>query len=50
MLSFAEAGCAAVAGSAIFVDVTLLASAAKRGTGLHFNEKKVLLKSNVLVT
>ena len=35
MLSFAEAGCAAVAGSAIFVDVNLLASTAKHVTGLH---------------
>ena len=35
MLSFAEAECAAVAESAIVVDVTLLASATKRGTALH---------------
>ena len=34
MLSFAEAECAAVARSAIVVDVTLLASAC--GTGLHY--------------
>ena len=35
MLSFAEAECAAVAESAIVVDVTLLASAAKRVTALY---------------
>ena len=35
MLSFAEAECAAVAEPAIVVDAPLLASAAKRGTGLH---------------
>ena len=32
MLSFAEAECAVVAESAIIADVTLVASAAKRGT------------------
>ena len=35
MLAFTEAECAAVAESAIIADVTLLASATKRGTGRH---------------